>query len=555
LLLVAKWNRCYFDFFGVFFVFRFWLRLSCQPTDAYCLGLESFMASREELTMIRGARAGQADAQLALGKRYLFGGDGLPQSMTTALHWLDRAARQDCEEAWVLIGTHVPYEIAAQSESRALFARWYERAFDAGVMQAGGVFARLVLAQDGAVVEDVVRRKAVMALEMAAKAGLSDAQWLLAEIVSDAPPADLPVDGNAQAWAERAASSGVAPAQQALAEHAWDAGDRDVFLHWALPLAREIARQHIRNAASEPSRNGMPGLRIEDARLLSRCAQVLALRDERDPDEVQLFWELAAQGGDEIAPFSLGLWLARMDESGARIKARAGAANFKKSVRWLTLAGEQGKAGAWYALSRIYMKPEFSQRSLADALRYLERAAEMGHAAAQLECGVNAWRSRRDNEGNDVRAAFWLQKAAAQGLSDAATLLDKVAPRAKPAPWAQAAQAQLTREMVNGHHFLAARIELAACFGLTRAEALLLDPCAADQGHCLVVDIRENYGRSKRRLVLLQTGEERQVLGRIVRIFENVDCGVNGPEGNYRQRLYRLKTLLPEEGGDMGSDD
>ena len=42
------------------------------------------------------------------------------------------------------------------------------------------------------------------------------------------------------------------------------------------------------------------------------------------------------------------------------------------------------------------------------------------------------------------------------------------------------------------------------------------------------------------------TAHERQVLDRIGKLFEDVDCGPNGPEGNYRQRLYRLKTLVPE---------
>ena len=37
---------------------------------------------------------------------------------------------------------------------------------------------------------------------------------------------------------------------------------------------------------------------------------------------------------------------------------------------------------------------------------------------------------------------------------------------------------------------------------------------------------------------------ERQALDRIVRLFESVDGGPAGPEGNYRQRLYRLRTLL-----------
>eukprot|EP01034_Spumella_vulgaris_P029488 gene29488-36550_t len=85
----------------------------------------------------------------------------------------------------------------------------------------------------------------------------------------------------------------------------------------------------------------------------------------------------------------------------------------KRAIRWLTQAGEQGLAEAWFALSRIYIKPEFSQRSVSEAQACLERAADMGHSAAQLECGIHAWRTRRGGEENDVRAAYWLQKAGA----------------------------------------------------------------------------------------------------------------------------------------------
>jgi hypothetical protein len=93
---------------------------------------------------------------------------------------------------------------------------------------------------------------------------------------------------------------------------------------------------------------------------------------------------------------------------------------------------------------------------------------------------------------------------------------------------------------------LAARVELAALFRLSRAEALLLEVKAADRGHCLVVDIRASYGRSKRRLVLVRSALQRQALDRLGRLFEQVDCSLDGPEGNYRQRLYRLKTWLPD---------
>ena len=77
------------------------------------------MANREELLVIRGARAGLASAQLALGKRYLFGGAGLPKSVATALYWLERAAHQQQDEAWILIGSHIPFEAASRSAQPA----------------------------------------------------------------------------------------------------------------------------------------------------------------------------------------------------------------------------------------------------------------------------------------------------------------------------------------------------------------------------------------------------------------------------------------------------
>jgi hypothetical protein len=284
--------------------------------------------------------------------------------------------------------------------------------------------------------------------------------------------------------------------------------------------------------------------------LLSRCARLLAADEAQqciDAAELHRFWEVAAAEHDRHAQLALGLWYARMLVDGKRVAGGAGSANFKKAIRWLTLAGEQGLPEAWYALSRIYIKPEFSQRNVADAQKYLERAAEMGYRDAQLECGNNAWRARRENESNDVRAVYWLQKAAGQGCPEAAAALHKIAPRLESSPYTETgALLACGRDFGATHPLLAARLELAALFNLTRAEALLLDVKAADHGHCLVVDIRASYGRSKRRLVVIETAPQRQALDRVQRLFDNIDCGPSGPEGNYRQRLYRLRTLVAE---------
>lgn len=509
------------------------------------------MATREELTMIRGARAGEVAAQLALGTRYLFGGGGLPQSLTTALHWLDRAAHQGESQAWMLIGNHIPSETVRRTAKPLSYLPWYERALDAGVPAAGLVFASLVLEMTSAPAP-AVREKALQALQASAQAGIADAQWLLAQqtgirVAAQEPAPAIGLDQTPLAWAGRAADGGVAPAQQALAEHAWAESDWDGFLHRALPLARSLVDSvaHIVAAdAPDVLKAQAQRLSARDVTLLSRTGQALSGTGHADLALMQRCWELAAYAGDRAAQLALGLWLARIDRDGARATTVPGSAHYLKAISWLTQAAEQGSAEAWFALSRVYLKAEFSQRSLPDARRYLERAAEMGHCSAQLERGASAWRSRREDVSNDVRAAYWLQKAAAQGSREALLLLTKVATLATPAAWAVAAQRQLTREIIAAQPFLAARIELAALFGLSRAEALLIDPNLADCGHCLQVDIRTQNARSKRRLILLQTAEELQALHRVKRIFEDVDCGPSGPEGNYRQRQYRLKALV-----------
>jgi TPR repeat protein len=513
------------------------------------------MANREELAIIRGARAGLAESQLALGQLYLFGSTGLPKSLQTALHWLDRAARQGAAEAWQLIGNHIPLELAQQNPHTLA---WYEKAYDSGLVRAGLVYAQLMLGNDQGRPTAAQRAKALRALEEAGRAGFTEAQWLLArengvpaQVRSSAGIPEAAQSGPAaQRWLRRTAESGMAPAEFALLEQLWETRDWAGYLERALPLARTLA-----DAATAQNR-GCARLSPDEVTLLSRCARLVeggALAHDVGEGELHTFWELAAAEQDRHAQLALGLWSARMRVDGKRMPGSSGAANFKKAVRWLTLAGEQGLAEAWYALSRIYIKPEFSQRNVLEAQKYLERAAEMGYRDAQLECGNAAWRARRENESNDVRAVFWLQKAAAQGCAKASAALLKIAPR-NPEAWKGLAGLLEGRDL-SEHPLLAARLELALAFGLSRAETLLLDMKHADRGHCLVVDIRASYGRSRRRLVLVETVQERQLLDRVAAVFEQVDCGPGGPEGNYRQRLYRLRTLLPEADSAAGDLD
>ncbi len=485
------------------------------------------MANREELAIIRGARSGDAACQLQLGRLYLAGGASLPCSLPTALHWLARAAAAGQDEAWRLIGRHIPWQLACHA--RPALLDWYARASAAGIVPAAVTLGQLLL-QDPPITNATLRRQARQALEAAVQAGAVEARALLARLRP------------AEAVLPATPAAGTAPGHPIRFPHLdrlWHDGAGAGFLVQALPVARSIAAAAPSDAAAWQGGTA-------EASLLARCADALA---DAGSSEVQRLRELAAAGGDRDAQLVLGLQLARMDVTGERLPHPAGQANFKRAIRWLTQAGEQGAAPAWFALSRIYMRPECSQRSAGAAQTCIERAAELGHRAAQLECGMHAWRLRRGGEENDVKAAYWLQKAAAQGCVQAGAALQRIAPPPEGPGWAAPLLPLLTRELASSQPLLAARIELAGLFHLSRAEALLLDVAAADHGHCLVIDIRASHGRSRRRLVPVDSARQRQALDRIVRVFDTVDCSLAGPEGNYRQRLYRFKTWLLAAGG------
>lgn len=284
----------------------------------------------------------------------------------------------------------------------------------------------------------------------------------------------------------------------------------------------------------------------EEVRLLARCAHALLRSPDGDRQEALRFLSCAAEAGDRESQLQWGLCLARMDISGKRNNMLPGTANYKEAIAWLSRAGEQGLARAWYAISRIYLKSEFSQRNLEEAYRYLEMAAKAGDCIAQEALGNWIWRARKDDHSKDIEAVYWLQKAAAQGNTSALPLLEKLASRPTSASWAQAAQQQLAAEAFKVPQALMMRVALAARFGLSVAEALLIDPAGTDRGHCLEIDVRRHYARSKRRLILVSVPEDRHVLDDAIRSLAGIDCTPDGPEGNYRQRLYRLKKLVPD---------
>jgi TPR repeat protein len=514
------------------------------------------MATREQISLMRSARNEDPNAQLGLGSAYLFGQAGLKSNLLSALYWLHRAAGHGQPRAWQLIGAHIPYATVSAAPEPMRFCIWYERAYLEGVPNAALVMAKLILNLRGRT--QSMHEKAVAVLKDLAGRDDAEAQWMLAQELKaiceahaagrtrkgdgrqgGAASEGIPVEETALRWAVRAAENGIRHARQALADRAWRCADYPGYLQWALPAARAVVH-------ASSVRRSHCAVDEKSIQLVSRSAIAFLKSGVTDVSEAELFLQFAAHYGDLNAQYLFGTWCANLDEEGQILAEPKHRNRFKKAVYWLTLACEKGDARAWYALYKIYTRPNSGlyDHSMLDAQRCIERAAELGHPVAQWELGAALWRARRARDANDVRASFWLQKAAAQGSSPAEALLGRMATLPAPASWAQDVQRQLAPEVLTRHPLLAARIALAARFGLSRQEALLLDINAADHGHCLVVDIRSQYARSKRRLILLQTGDDRLALTRIARHFTQVDSGPGGPEGNYRKRHYLLSKVI-----------
>lgn len=198
------------------------------------------MASRKILKAIKGARLGDAEAQLELGTCYLEGGEGLAANLPSAYRWLSAAADQGSAKAAWLIGEKVPAS-AVDSPLRARV--YFEKAAQAGSAAAATVLAGWefagALGPGGSDGGAAIRR-----LRGAAEKGFLPAQVELGRLAAlgQAPAEDL-------AWLERAAERGDKEAVTVLAEHYYGMGRCDLWRLDQVPGQPEDADR--RNAAEQ----------------------------------------------------------------------------------------------------------------------------------------------------------------------------------------------------------------------------------------------------------------------------------------------------------------
>jgi len=501
------------------------------------------MVSRSHLGIISQARRGVAGAQLELGKLYLNGCAGVPQNIQVALEWLRRAMQQGLHEARQLICHRIPIELMLGSKDLPALVGCFRQAGLEGDMKAQ--WSYLTLLEQ---VPDATRAESSRAMEHAstfldsmARQGVVEAQWKLSVLHESEGRQQ-----EAEQWAMAAAEQNHMPARIWLALQLFQQGRRSEFLRIGQPCVPYFLQQDT----------------VRDFTVLRLLLCYFQDRGWNDPLARAALIK-AAECGLVAAAFELGRAYLNADQLNTRNKVTAQNVAairrildtgdkprpppaFRTAVRWLTAAAESGHADAAFLLGVIYRVPAYSRRDLAQSDVWVRHAADAGQHDAQFWLGSHYWRQRASAIDNRLLALQWLSRAAQGGHAPSSALLHQIGLCSTTScDWPGALFDECMLESIALRHpLMALRIELGKMFGLKRIEVLLTDWRRADRNHCLLIDISQWTSKHRQRVLPIMRDEQRRLLDTARYRFRDIDAGIDGPEGNYRQRLYLFRKLM-----------
>lgn len=412
---------------------------------------------RQDIQLIVSARQGDIAARCEVGRRYLLGVDGFPHHVATGVEYLNHPSVREMPQAARLMAEHLSLEELLRLQLEPALER---------AAAAGSAVALLKLS----LVRLLLQRReadALRCMQQAADAGSE------------------PAAGALRAMARAGAGEGTAALLRALAPATGI--DAPAILRVAALRARDAGDLHTLQeclqaslALAEPGDVELEQLVADAVRLAEDSGRTL---QGLPADALRQALESRANKGDREAAYALGRGLCGIAIPALDASVFEGEQNMRKGAAYLLRAADAGCDAAWLHLYRLHADHRLSVANPQMARYFLEKAAARGQAEAQRKLGALMLRdaaSLADSE----QAIHWLHLATGRGDAHAHTLLASLV---LPVSGSDEEAARSIEELRADHPWLAARLELARRFGLTKLEALSVDPVEGQRPWGLVV--------------------------------------------------------------------
>jgi TPR repeat protein len=478
---------------------------------------------RQDIQLLALARQGDPAARCEAGRRYLLGVDGFPQHVATGLDYLAHPNVRSLPQAARTIAESLTLEdILTLQQDSAL----------AQAAAGGSVVAQVKLGVWLCVRHGRVEEAARWLAKAAASGHEAAAEALAA--LHDAAAED-PLAGFLRALIASGDLKGpevaVIAAKQALAE-------------------RELARAagSLRTALTLT-----PSVTAELAELITAAVKLAEEKNAPllgiEPQAIETGLDMRTSRGDRDAAYALGRALCGIPCGVMAPASLAAGPNMRKGVALLLRAADAGREEAWLHLYRMHGDHNLSVANPQMARFCLEKAALGGQVEAQRKLGALMLRAA-DSLVDSEQAIQWLHQAASSQDTHAKGLLQSLV---LPLEGDDAEAASAVELVRRDDPWLAVRMQLSRQFGLTKLEALCVDPAEGQRPWGLVVGKNPFISQirlSAPRAIPALTSAADEALKRAASFFGQASRDAMAFEGDLRRRSLRQRRAFERHGLD-----
>ena len=476
---------------------------------------------RQEIQLLAVARQGDVAARCEVGRRYLSGTDGFPRHPPTGLSYLSHPSVACAPQASVIVAENMELdELLSMGQEQPL-----RRAAGLGCTTAQIKLATWTLIREGASGEG-------LSLLMAAKRAHSAAATKALAVLGSRSVEDCLAEVLAALLSSYPTC--VYPLIVRAGREAHGKGDLLALLR-CLRLAS--------------STRDSPGPELAElsvaAALLAEHLGASALGLPPAWIEAQL--EQASAAGCRAAGYVLGRALCEVACNTLPAATLAGHANVRKGAALLLRSADGGCEEAWMHLYRLHADNRSSVANLQMARFFLEKAALCGFSEAQRKLGALLLREAASLAESEA-AIQWLSRAAGAGDLLAAGLLRTLV---LPWPGSDEDAAAAIKVIQRSDPWLAVRLRLSRDFGLTKLEALTVDPAEGERPWGLVVGKNKFVAQARlaapRAIPALDPASLTN-LRRAALFFEQARGEPGGIEGDLRKRSFTQRRSFDRHG-------